>query len=272
MDNEKLAGILTDPKLLVRAVRKRWPGTFEQKLAWDAVDRPHYAYCVMQAALQARALGIPEISAIELGVAGGNGLVTLEQIAIEAEAATGVRVATIGFDAGSGMPVPIDYRDLPYVWQPGFFEMDEAALRRRLSRSELFIGNVNETVPAFVARDDFAPIGFVSFDLDYYSSTVASMKLLETAPERRLPRLFCYFDDVLGDDIEIHSRYVGELLAIDEFNAAHSDAKVAPIHGLAHKRRIPAAWNDQVYVCHAFTHPQYDTHIHPSDWDLRLQR
>ena len=180
-------------------------------------------------------------------------------------------MATYGFDAGSGMPTPIDYRDLPYVWQPGFFEMDEAALRARLKRSELLIGDVHDTIPEFVARDDFPPIGFVSFDLDYYSSTVAAMKLLETTAAQRLPRVYCYFDDVLGDDMEIHSRFVGELLAIEEFNRAHDDVKVAPIHGLAHKRHIAAAWNDQIYVSHAFTHPEYDTHIHPSDWDLRLR-
>ena len=86
-----------------------------------------------------------------------------------------------------------------------------------------------------------------------------------------MPRVYCYFDDVLGDDMEIHSRFVGELLAIEEFNSRAPDVKVAPIHGLAHKRRIAAAWNDQVYVSHAFTHPEYDTHIHPSDWDLRLR-
>jgi hypothetical protein len=271
MDRTRIPEMLSEPKLIVRAIRKRWPGTFEQRLAWDAVDRPHYAYCTYNAALQARALGHDAISAIELGVAGGNGLVTLEQIAATVEERTGVRVATYGFDAGSGMPRPVDYRDLPYVWQPGFFEMDEAALRARLTRSELAIGDVRETVPAFVRRADIPPIGFIAFDLDYYSSTIAAMQLLEMGPGQRLPRVYCYFDDVLGDDFEIHSRFVGELLAIDEFNAAHADVKVAPIHGLAHKRRIAAPWNDQVYVSHAFTHPQYDTHIHPSSWDLRLQ-
>lgn len=40
---------------------------------------------------------------------------------------------------------------------------------------------------------------------------------------------------------------------------------------LRHKRRIPAAWNDQIYVAHDFAHAHYNTNVHPADWDLGLR-
>ena len=144
------------------------------------------------------------------------------------------------------------------------------ALRARLTTARLVLGDVRQTIPEFVAAGDFAPIGMISFDLDYYSSTAHAFALLDVSPELRLPRVLCYFDDVIGDDWEMHSPYVGELAAIEEYNAGHETSKIAPINGLAHKRKIPAAWNDQIFVSHDFAHPLYDKHIHPSKWELQL--
>jgi hypothetical protein len=57
----------------------------------------------------------------------------------------GVRVDVAGFDLGTGMPTPVDYRDVPYVWQPGFFSMDEDQLRARLKSAQLHIGDMTQT-------------------------------------------------------------------------------------------------------------------------------
>ena len=38
----------------------------------------------------------------------------------------------------------------------------------------------------------------------------AAMRLLDGPPELRLPRVFCYFDDIIGNDWEIHCPYVGD--------------------------------------------------------------
>ena len=226
----------------------------------------------MQAALEAKALGLPAISAVEFGVAGGNGLVLLEQYAEQVERATSVRCHVIGFDGGEGMPEPVDYRDLPYIWQPGFFKMDVERLKKRLRGAELVLGDVAQTVIEFNARGTAPPIGFVSFDLDFYWSTMEAFRLFDQAPERLLPRVFCYFDDCIGDDWELHSRFAGELLAIEDFNRQHPMRKVAPIYGLSHKRRRPAAWNDMTFVMHCFDHPRYNDHVHPNrDWHLPLK-
>jgi hypothetical protein len=267
-----------------RAIRHPWralehiwdlisPPPFLEALQWDRLERTWLAYGLLHAALQAKALNIPAISAVEFGVAGGNGLVLLEQYAEHVERATSVRCHVIGFDNADGMPEPMDYRDLPYIWQPGFFRMDVDLLKKRLRRAQLILGNVAQTVPDFNARGDAPPLGFISFDLDFYWSTLEAFRLFEQAPDRLLPRVFCYFDDCIGDDWELHSHFAGELLAISDFNHHHPSRKVAPIFGLGHKRRRPAPWNDMMFVMHCFDHPRYNDHVHPNrDWHLPLKR
>ena len=39
-----------------------------------------------------------------------------------------------GFDLGTGLPKPKDYRALPYHWREGFFSMDEQNLRSKLKQ------------------------------------------------------------------------------------------------------------------------------------------
>jgi hypothetical protein len=223
---------------------------------------PQYAYGLLLAAVQAHNLGLSEITAIELGVAGGNGLIEMQRLAAVIGGQTRVRIQVVGFDLGVGMPEPADYRDLPYIWQRGFFEMDEPALRARLTTAELVIGDVTETIPRFVASPP-PPIGFISFDLDYYTSTVAAMTMLLAAPAKLyLPRTICYFDDTVGPHEELHCRFAGELLAIDEFNARSRTRKFAQIHGLAYKLKpLCDPWIEGMYVLHDFSHPSYCRYI-----------
>ncbi len=259
---ERLKRAVMDPRTMLQdRIRSSSSAPYSKKVFWDAVDRPHYAYGIYQAAYMAKHLGIPRISSIEFGVAGGNGLVAMEDVAAQVTGETGVAVEVYGFDTGKGMPEPVDHRDLPYVWQPGDFPMDVERLRARLRSAKLVLGDVAETVAGFIDEHDPAPVGFVAFDLDYWSSTVAALRLFDNPVERLLPRVFCYMDDVIGSDVEIHCEFVGELLAIREFNDAHEHVKLAPINGLAHKRPVPSIWNDQIWVLHAFGHPQYSTYI-----------
>ena len=88
-----------------------------------------------QGARLAKLLGIPRISVLEFGVAGGNGLVVIEQHARWIQRELGVGLEIYGFDTGEGLPEPVDYRDLPYGWKAGFFKMDRAVLDRRLQSS-----------------------------------------------------------------------------------------------------------------------------------------
>jgi hypothetical protein len=248
-------------RVLNRVLRAN--GTVPTKVAFDVYSRPHFAFGLSHAADQAARLGIKRMAAIEFGVAGGNGLVALEQISDEIGRFYGVEIDVFGFDAGGGMPAAEDYRDSPYIWQPGHFKLDEERLRTRLTRSQLLIGDIGNTLPQFISDPSIPPIGFVSIDTDYYSSAKKVLKLFDQPSARLLPRTFCYFDDIIGYDNEYHCEFVGELLAINEFNQAHETCKLAKINGLHYKRRFAAYWNDMIYVLHSFSHPQYSTFINP---------
>lgn len=219
--------------------------------------RSHFTWCVVQAAHLARALGRQRMSVIEFGVAGGNGLLALERAAELVEPRFGVGIDVYGFDAKSGLPRPQDHRDLPNLYQEGYFPLDEAKLRARLSRAELFLGLVKDTVPSFLAGDP-APAGFISFDLDLYSSTVDAFAVLAASPALLLPRVHCYFDDICGYTFGDHN---GECLAISEFNAARADRKLSPIYGLRHfitPDQFHAMWPEQMYLAHILDHELYN--------------
>lgn len=237
-------------RLLARSVVKRLSTRIRTRAHWDAVERPQYLLGVLGAADQALRQGVQRIAVIEFGVAGGNGLLALESYAAAVEGETGVSIRVYGFDAGAGLPTLCgDHRDHPDQWRPGDYAMDEHALRRRLSsRSELIIGNVEQTVPAFLRRDDRTPVGFVSIDLDLYSSTVAALRILAGPMRRILHRVAMYFDDV---DFVFNHRFAGELLAIDEFNAAQTEVRIDTWRGIRKGRPFPeAAWLDRMYIAH----------------------
>lgn len=234
---------------------------FSRRMDYDAMERPHYGYGVQQAARQAKAFGIKRISVMEFGVAGGAGLRLLEQVAEEVEREEGVEIEVYGFDTGKGMPAPTDPRDLPFVWTTGQFRMPVKQVQASLKRAKLILGDVKLTVPRFLYRNYLAPIGFVAIDVDYYTSTVNVLRLLDATPEFLLPRVFIYLDDVIGDDLETHCEFVGELAAVREYNENHTSRKIGKINALRHKRIIPAWWNDVMYVAHIFDHAKYNTYI-----------
>ena len=259
------------PALKRERLRRSHKASFTDRLAYDAFPRPHYAYGVYYAASQAKALGIGAISVYEFGVGFGFGLIELERVAAMAERETGVSIDVYGFDTGAGLPEPIDYRDLPHIWQPTFYQMDVDKVAASLTRAKLVLGDVRETVPEFSRTENPARVGFVAVDVDYYSSTMGALRLFDAHEDSLLPRVYCYFDDVIGsDEWEIMCEYIGQLLAIEEFNEQHDTRKLSKIHCLSWKRRIAAPWNEQMYVMHAFDHSLYCNYANPKPklWKL----
>ena len=219
--------------------------------------RPNYTWCVLHAASVAQRTGIPEISVIEFGVAGGNGLIALEAVAAEAQQVLGVGVRVFGFDTGDGLPDPRDHRDAPFLMEAGDFPMDRDALLARLENAELLLGDVRETVPAFLEAGR-PPVGFIAFDLDYYSSTHDALRLLDGDASSLQPRVLCYFDDVHGYP---WGDSIGARLAIREFNEARRDRKLDRLHGMRHliaPDQRDERWVDALYLAHLFDHPRYD--------------
>lgn len=242
----------------------RFPfGSVDTRIRYGIFERPHYAYGVHAAADLAKRLSLNTISVIEMGVAGGRGLLALERIAKIVGHHVGIQIHVAGFDSGQGMPAPIDYRDLAHVWGQSFYKMDVSKLKAQLSPStELILGDVENTVPSWVPKGS---IGFVAFDLDYYSSTKKAFRLFESDDANaHLPRIYCYFDDLIWPEHACHNQYMGELCAIREFNEEHEYKKICPIHAFRHTRVRQASWNEQMYVLHDFRHPLYSKNVTPS--------
>jgi hypothetical protein len=260
----KLTRWILDPyplrTLALRMMDKLSLGSYEQRVKLGAVPRPHYGYCVYHAAALARKLGYPRISVIEFGVAGGNGLLNLEYHAQRIAVLFGIDIEIYGFDTGHGLPASADYRDLPYHWQEGFYSMDIPGLTKRLHKARLVLGDVKSTAQTFFSEYAPAPIGAMMHDLDYYSSTINALKILDGGMDHFLPRTFCYFDDIIGGDVELYSDYTGERLAINEFNKTHEYIKIAnPYHLLC--GRVVEPWHHQIRICHFLQHERYGAFV-----------
>lgn len=267
----KLADILTYPlpyrvalARYLRSLKHRISGApYIYRCVFGEVPRPHYGYCLYHAAVQARALGHKRITAVEFGVAGGKGLRNVESHVKNIAAEVGVEFDVFGFDIATGLPVVDDYRDQPHKWEHGRFSIaDTGRLRETFEFANLVIGDVKETAASFY-RDHFkgAPLGCVFFDLDLYSSTMNAFRIFDTDPANLLPRIPCYFDDILGTN-----EFVGELGAIHAFNAANEVRKIAKPYGL-HARR-GELWNEKVFLFHDFKHPRYNEYLWIDDNDL----
>jgi len=180
---------------------------YEELLAEHGGDlRESYLWGALQGVNLARNIGIDRVSQIELGVAGGKGLISLERIAEQLEHIFKVGIDVFGFDTSTGLPSPQDYRDSPNLYSEGHYSMATEQLQCRLKKARLITGLVEETIPIFLESKP-NPIAFISFDLDLYSSTVQAFKLLEGPQECLLPRIHCYFDDIM---YLTHGDFTGE--------------------------------------------------------------
>lgn len=227
----------------------------------QALDRAQYVFGIMQAMYLASRLDLSRVSVLEFGVGTGRGLTLMEQYAAELGKSSGISVDVYGFDLGSGLPAPSDFRDLPYAWKAGDYTMDVQKVQRSLKTAKLMLGDVRETVKEFMFLKP-APIGFISFDLDFYSSTVSAFQIFDIPSEFILPRIICYFDDLASDGRQLHCEFVGERLAIAEFNRQAEER-----HKLCHTNinspavKFPGPWQEQLWVYHRFSHPGYNAYI-----------
>lgn len=247
--------------------------TLDDAITYGLVERPHYAFCMLHGASLAQRLGHRRMTAIEFGVAGGRGLVAMEAIAALVEAETGVGIDIVGFDNAIGMPAPVDHRDIPYHWNEGHFPMDEAALRQRLKRSTLVIGDISTTLSGFDQLSlSERPVGAVVFDVDYYSSTIKALPVFDFKPVALLPRIACFFDDMSGEK-EVASDFTGVRAAIADFNDTSKTRKITPFYG-ARDRYGLRGFRDGLMCFHKFDHSDYCKNVggdDPADSTLSLE-
>jgi hypothetical protein len=231
-------------------------GSFRQKAACDLLVRPYHAFALLKAADWARTYGLPAISVIEFGVAAGTGLMNIAILARKVTSITGVDIQVYGFDGGKGMPPHCDYRDHPDLYREGDFPTDLAALKSALpANAHLIIGELGTTVPEFVKSTlaEQRPLGYVTVDVDYYSSTVKALKVLDGPARCYLPMVNVYLDDV---HFEAHNPFAGELLAVNEFNQQHQFRKICR-HEFLECSRIfrRAAWLKHMFILQVMDHP-----------------
>jgi hypothetical protein len=230
-------------------------GNLRRKIDFDLILRKQHAFALLNLADQARLLGHKKATVIEFGVAAGAGLLNLQKLSKRITKLTGVSFEIYGFDTGAGMPAPQSYKDHPDLYQAGDFPMDFDALSKNLARNvRLVIGPLSETIKAF-SRLEFsdAPIGFISIDVDYYSSTVDALEVLKMETKNLFPRVIVWLDDIGNLN---HNSRCGELAAILEFTDQNQMRPIEKHPSLRNLRIFKQArWIDHIYQCHVLDHP-----------------
>jgi len=248
---------------MLRIYRRFFELPLATEVALNWAVRPSYAYCTYHAADLARRLGIPRISVIEFGVAGGNGLIFLRDFAARVQQALGIEIEVYGFDTGGGLPEVTQLEDLPYWFRPSQYRMNVPALQAKLYPAKLVLGNVTDTVSGFFAQHNPAPVGAIFNDLDLYTSTRDSLALFGQDASRFLPRVFIYLDDIIGSELEMYSECNGQLLAISEFNRRQKAVYIGLNQNLL--TRYDASYRYQIYYAHFLEHPSYRQYIGGDD-------
>ena len=127
-----------------------------------------------------RYMGRKRVTVCEFGVATGNGLLAMVDLAARLGPETGIEYRIVGFDTGTGLPTIGGYEDHPELWSSGDFAMNnkEQLTQRLNGRAELFLGDIKDNVSGFIASLSVdAPLGFIAVDVDIYSATRSALRL-----------------------------------------------------------------------------------------------
>lgn len=246
-------------RFVCRALLKTGVGNWNQRALFDALPYTQYATGLQVACRYAAMFREKAITAIEFGVAGGNGLVALADHARRVKQQTGITVDVVGFDTGAGLPAVNDWRDAPWFYNPGDYPSDLKALRKRLAgRATLISGDIRETFPEWLRRNE-RPIGFISIDVDYYSSTAGILDTLENCdPNSLLPISSVYLDDILCFGVP---RCSGELAAVADFNRGNRARQFDRADWISEFRPYKEAlWLKRMFDLYCFDHPKMNCH------------
>jgi hypothetical protein len=219
------------------------------------VRYPAYALGLQTACRYAQISEATGFTAIEFGVAGGNGLRELSAYAETISRERGLEIRVVGFDTGKGLPLNSDYRDAPWLWKSGDFPCEVERLQQSIPTStELVLGRVEETLPRWLSGGPHLPIGFVSVDVDYFSSSEAILRVFESAEVQSfLPFVSFYFDDMLRC---LTPRSTGEFAAVVEFNGSSAQRKLDRDDWLSEDRPFKERlWLKRMYSLCCFDHP-----------------
>jgi hypothetical protein len=228
--------------------------------------RPHYECILFEACYEAKKLDYKEVSVLELGVAGGNGIIALEKYKTKMEKIFNIKINIYGFDSGNGLPKPLSVLDPTFLWQEGKYKIDKKKIELN-TNSKIFFGDIRNTI------DDFAnyyPKNIISifFDLDLYSSTKSFLDQLFKLEKFLCPRVYCFFDNIFNINHYLN-KFNGELGAINEFNKTSLNMKLACSLDNLNDYKFPLAKN-MLYILHNFNHKDYNKYINESESDLEI--
>jgi hypothetical protein len=210
------------------------------------IGRHHYALSLAHGVMQAIMCGYHRISAVELGVAHGGGLFDLCKAAAFFRDECQIDIQVWGIDNAAGLPPLTSYKDHPEIWHPEQFKMQspDKITEKLPAFAHLLIGDVGDMVQQFFHESYGSRLGFVSIDLDYYSSTKRALPLLAGDPNAYIPIVPVYVDDV--NVLLSYNTWCGEAAAIAEFNQQQEFRKIEP---------KPNFRIHNFHVCHVFDHP-----------------
>lgn len=229
-------------------------GDFRTKINYDLIPRQPYAFGINEAFKIAREENINKITLIEFGVASGAGLFNMSYIASKLSKIYNIDYQIVGFDSGKGMPEPIDYRDHPELYRKGDFPPLKLKEAKLPPKTRIVYGEIQDTLKEFNQEisNQTSKIGFVSIDVDYYSSTKKCLEIFKLDNENFLSKVPIYFDDINNPN---HNVFCGELLAIEEFNKEKIKRRICKMTQLRNWRIFKnALYLDQMYFLHVFDH------------------
>ena len=223
--------------------------------------RPHYETILYEASKTALKLGAKEISVLELGVAGGDGIKSLHKYKKKIEKILNIKIFIVGFDSGSGLPEVTKKEDLPFFWKAGdYTNKNLSSLETNYNDVKIFTGEISETLETFINQNNHK-IGCIFFDLDLYSSTKSFLDIIPLLSKNNLllPRTLCYFDDLFIADYGLDDSN-GEPLAISNFNNDNTNFKLGRAYDNVSDFKFPLAKN-QIFTLHDYENENYNKYI-----------
>jgi hypothetical protein len=219
--------------------------------------RPHYETIILESAIEAKKIGYKKISILELGVAGGNGLIALEKYKKKVEKFTNIKINIFGFDTGEGLPKTQNKFDLPYYWSEGDFKIDKEKIEKKI-KSKIYYGDIKDTFEKFIESKPEI-ISAIFLDMDYYTSTKNFLDLISRYKDSFAPRVYFYFDDIFSTNHHINE-HNGELLAIKEFNEKNLNIKIGKSINSSSDFKFPIA-KEKLFIMNNFDHEDYFVNI-----------
>tara|TARA_Y100001960_G_scaffold167353_1_gene175797 strand:- start:1340 stop:2155 length:816 start_codon:yes stop_codon:yes gene_type:complete len=221
------------------------------------LPRPHYALGLLLAAQQAKDLGYKSVKIIELGCYNFDGIIDLEYFTNDIKEFLDIDFEIFGFTMKEGLPQNNENSfDRLYRWSIGDYPLISKKNYNNIKFSEIYFGDIKNTIHKFkkdtIENLKISPIGFIIFDLDYYTSTKIALSLLNMKEDFYIPRPYLYFDDH-----SFSSKYEGERKAIMEFNKINN-YKISDIYELAEQLSI--LWSKWLFLGKRFKTINYFNH------------